>query len=73
MFDNIVNVVVFIDYQLLILVLILDIFLFKMFTQVSDNTRLRSFINQFDNKVISTNTAVLFCKICDVKVLVDKF
>jgi hypothetical protein len=40
--------------------------------KVSDNSRLNSFVNHFGREVFSTDSIVLFCKICEVKLAADK-
>jgi hypothetical protein len=39
---------------------------------VSENTRLNSFVNHFGKEIFLTDSCVLFCKICEVKVAADK-
>jgi hypothetical protein len=38
----------------------------------SDSVRLRGFVKQFGEKYFATDVIILFCKLCEVKVTVEK-
>jgi hypothetical protein len=38
----------------------------------SDNVRLHSFVQEFGEKYFTTDGKILFCKLCEVKVMAEK-
>jgi len=40
--------------------------------KTSTSSHLRAFVSEFGNDIFSTDGYILFCKICDIKVAVDK-